>query len=227
MALFRGINQESIVGDLVFVLSQETDVLHQFAEIALQFGKGDRSGAASFPGVAEELGVESEAVEGGVAALSYIFVQSARLSLSTDDFERALREEAGFTEEDALEIMRSLFNDNREALRNVLVAADASLPIPRYHNLEWRLEVQVASRSAHHTAEPSFTLQMDTILPAKRGGNATNRVGSNSGTANATGGCTEAWTASVSDLSHVTQKLDQALKESRSVASMRIRSNVN
>ena len=94
--LFRGINQETIATDLVFVVTQELDVLHQFAEIAVQFGKNDRGGADTFPAVAEQLGVDVEMVAGGVAALSYIFVQSARLGLPTAEFETALRDEAGF-----------------------------------------------------------------------------------------------------------------------------------
>lgn len=226
-SLFRGINSETITQDLIFVLTQELDVLHQFAEMAIQFGKNDQSGKATFPSVAETLEVDAETVAGGVDALTYIFVQSARLSLSPDEFEVQLRDECGFEGEDSTGIMVGLYTDNHESLRDLLVATDRSLPIRRYHNMDWRLEAQVASRAVHHTVEPMYTLQMDTVEPTGK------RMLDSDGDGNISmaekksfGGKAEFWNANVSDLAHVTAKLDEALKESRSAASIRVRSGV-
>lgn len=65
----------------------------------------------------------------------------------------------GFPEELNKELLR-LYQENCKGIRAIL--SEMSLDLPHYHDLEWRFDVQLASRSLHRQAQPSILLRLHT-----------------------------------------------------------------
>jgi hypothetical protein len=69
----------------------------------------------------------------------------------------------GFPEELNKELLQ-LYQENCKEIRAVL--SEMSLTIPHYQDLEWRCDVQLASRALQRQAQPSIVLRLHT----KQGG---------------------------------------------------------
>ena len=52
------------------------------------------------------------------------------------------------------------YQENCQEVRAIL--SHMTMELPHYHNLEWRLDVQLASRSLQQQADPSLTLRLHT-----------------------------------------------------------------
>ncbi|XP_051549462.1 COMM domain-containing protein 2-like isoform X2 [Myxocyprinus asiaticus] len=63
----------------------------------------------------------------------------------------------GFSEE-LNELLLQLYLENRKEIRQILSKLAPSLP--HYHNLEWRLDVQLASRTLRHQVKPTVTMKL-------------------------------------------------------------------
>jgi len=99
----------------------------------------------------------------------------------------------GFNSEIQAELVKCYLENNHE-IRSLLTSLD--LGIPHYHNLEWRLDVQIASRSLRRPIEPTLLLG----LQLQKDGKINNTV----------------LEADPSNIIHMTEVLDQALQESKS-----------
>ena len=53
-----------------------------------------------------------------------------------------------------------IYQENCHEVRAIL--SQMTMDLPHYHNLEWRLDVQLASRSLQQLAQPSLTLRLHT-----------------------------------------------------------------
>jgi len=58
------------------------------------------------------------------------------------------------------EQLKELYMSTRKEIRMIL--AEKSFSLPQYQNLEWRLDVQLGSRSVRNQNEPLFLLKLDT-----------------------------------------------------------------
>nr|XP_023476862.1 COMM domain-containing protein 2 isoform X3 [Equus caballus] len=63
----------------------------------------------------------------------------------------------GFSEE-LNKLLLQLYLDNRKEIRTIL--SELAPDLPSYHSLEWRLDVQLASRSLRQQIKPSVTIKL-------------------------------------------------------------------
>lgn len=65
----------------------------------------------------------------------------------------------GFSQ-DLNDVLFQLYQDNCKEIREIL--SSMSMDLPHYHNLEWRFEVQLASRSLQRQTQPKVMLRLHT-----------------------------------------------------------------
>ena len=63
----------------------------------------------------------------------------------------------GFPEELNKELL-ALYQENCKEIRSIL--SSMSMDLPHYHNLEWRFDVQLASRSLQRQTQPVVMLRL-------------------------------------------------------------------
>ncbi|XP_010215197.1 PREDICTED: COMM domain-containing protein 2 [Tinamus guttatus] len=102
------------------------------------------------------LDVGAEALQRGVDGLSYLLAESSKLMISETDFQDSVHV-LGFSDE-LNKLLLQLYLDNRKEIRSVL--SELAPRLPSYHNLEWRLDVQLASRSLRQQIKPFVTLKL-------------------------------------------------------------------
>lgn len=104
---------------------------------------------AALKRVAGRLGVDPEVVEAAVAAASRVMLEAARLKLGERDFVASLRE-ADLPAATA-EALWQAYDGSRVELEDA--AGRSTSAIPRLQGLEWRLEVEFASRARRGAAK--------------------------------------------------------------------------
>ncbi|XP_063162662.1 COMM domain-containing protein 2 isoform X2 [Candoia aspera] len=115
---------------LGFLPHVETSVVNEFGRIAIEFLRKGTNPKV-YEGAARKLNVSSETIQHGVEGLTYLLTESSKLML---------------------------YLDNRKEIRNIL--SELAPKLPSYHNLEWRLDVQLASRSLRQQIKPAVTLKL-------------------------------------------------------------------
>ena len=65
----------------------------------------------------------------------------------------------GFSEE-LNKILLQVYQENCKEIRSILSVM--SMDLPHYHDLEWRFDVQLASRSLSRQAQPNILLRIHT-----------------------------------------------------------------
>ena len=148
---------DGCIEDLALLKEADVGTVGEFCAIALLFVT---SGANPklFAGAAATLGVTADAVEGSVAALASVFVDSTKAKLTTSQIARLMRQ-LEFSSEQA-SIVAEFAEANLETIQDSVAAA--SLAVAAYSDLHWRLDVELASRMAHNKVQPSFLLRLDT-----------------------------------------------------------------
>lgn len=138
------------------ILTQvEGAVVGEFGRIAVEFlRKG--SNPKVYEGAARKLEVSSTTVQQAVEGLTYLLTEGSKLMISEIDFQDSVLV-LGFPEE-LNKVLLQLYLDNRKEIRQILSELEPSLP--HYHNLEWRLDVQLASRSLRHQIKPTVTMKL-------------------------------------------------------------------
>ncbi|KAK9401202.1 COMM domain-containing protein 2 [Crotalus adamanteus] len=127
---------------LGFLPQVESSVVNEFGRIAIEFlRKG--TNPKVYEGAAKKLNVNSETIQHGVEGLTYLLTESSKLMISEIDFQDSILVLQFPEELNAL--LLQLYLDNRKEIRNIL--SELTPKFPSYHNLEWRLDVQLASRT--------------------------------------------------------------------------------
>uniref|UniRef100_A0A8C5P4A6 COMM domain containing 2 n=2 Tax=Jaculus jaculus TaxID=51337 RepID=A0A8C5P4A6_JACJA len=103
-----------------------------------------------------KLSVSSDTIQHGVEGLTYLLAESSKLMISELDFQESISA-LGFSEE-LNNLLLQLYSDNRKEIRAIL--SELAPELPSYHNLEWRLDVQLASRSLRQQVRPSVTMKL-------------------------------------------------------------------
>ncbi|KAM3835548.1 COMM domain-containing protein 2 isoform 1-T1 [Vipera latastei] len=140
---------------LGFLPQVESSVVNEFGRIAIEFlRKG--TNPKVYEGAAKKLNVNSETIQHGVEGLTYLLTESSKLMISEIDFQDSILVLQFPEELNAL--LLQLYLDNRKEIRNIL--SELTPKFPSYHNMEWRLDVQLASRSLRQQIKPTVTLKL-------------------------------------------------------------------
>ncbi|XP_029818165.1 COMM domain-containing protein 2, partial [Manacus vitellinus] len=101
-----------------------------------------------------DIGVDT--IQHGVEGLTYLLTESSKLMISEIDFQDSIHV-LGFSDELNKSLLQ-LYLDNRKEIRSIL--GELAPRLPSYHNLEWRLDVQLASRSLRQQIKPAVTMKL-------------------------------------------------------------------
>ncbi|KAG0588194.1 hypothetical protein KC19_2G223900 [Ceratodon purpureus] len=138
-----------------FLLVADVAVSQEFAKIALDRIVKSEAGTRGFAKAARVLQVSIEEVEQAVAALTTLFARAVRLHLQHAEL-LSLFSDAGF-EDSTGEVLADMFAQRHQELFGIVALSGTS-----YGRLDWRLDIQVASRSVRQQAIPRFLLALQT-----------------------------------------------------------------
>ena len=132
------------------------DVASEFCKIAVGF---IRNGINSkmYQTAASKLEIPVENVRKCVEALMFLMSEMSKALVTDIDFQDSLLM-IGFSEELTNTLLR-LYLENRDEIRSIL--NELALDLPHYDNLEWRFDVQIASRALKAQAKPLILLKFD------------------------------------------------------------------
>lgn len=143
---------------LQFIATLELGLLREFARISLDSLLKGAPNPKIFQAAAQKLEVSVQTIKDGIDGLRHIFVESCRLMIGEIDFQDSIIT-LGFTEDVTKELLQ-LYLDNRKEIRNIL--SDMTVQVPHYRNLEWRFDVELASRSLHRQTNPVILMKLNT-----------------------------------------------------------------
>eukprot|EP01103_Thecamoeba_quadrilineata_P001327 TRINITY_DN1117_c0_g1_i1.p1 TRINITY_DN1117_c0_g1~~TRINITY_DN1117_c0_g1_i1.p1 ORF type:complete len:198 (+),score=36.93 TRINITY_DN1117_c0_g1_i1:33-626(+) len=148
--------------DLGFLSEVSPELISEFAKFAIEsLKKGGNKKV--FAGAARQLKVDVETIASAVEGLSFLFSECSKCFLSEADFLETITV-LPFSPELSGQL-KDLYIESRKEIRNIL--SDLTINMPQYQNLEWRLDVQIASRSLRNQTEPLFLLKLDLNNPDK------------------------------------------------------------
>ncbi|KAL3046931.1 hypothetical protein OYC64_021201 [Pagothenia borchgrevinki] len=140
---------------LSFLPQVDAAVVGEFGRIALEFLRRGTS-PKIYEGAARKLGVSVEMVQHGVEGLMFLMTESSKHMISEVDFLDSVLV-LGFSEE-LNQILLQLYLQHHAHIRSILSQLPSNQPA--YHNLEWRLDVQLASRAVRQQVVPILTLRL-------------------------------------------------------------------
>ncbi|XP_038130558.1 COMM domain-containing protein 2 [Cyprinodon tularosa] len=148
---------------LGFLTQVDGSVVEEFCRIALEFlRKG--SNPKIYEGAARKLSVPVEMVQHGVEGLMFLMTESSKHMISEVDFMDSVLS-LGFTDQLNQSLLQ-LYVQHKDQIRSMLSHLRCSQPA--YHNLEWRLDVQLASRSLRQQMVATVTMRL--LLSGSDGG---------------------------------------------------------
>ncbi|XP_016840673.1 COMM domain-containing protein 2 [Nasonia vitripennis] len=138
---------------LVFLTEQSTQVLQDFCKLALDYlQKGPN--LKLYSAAAQKLQVEPQVIRNSVEGLVQLLLECCKSKLEKDSFQEAILG-LGFSEEQE-NLLSKLYTVKKQELTEAL--SKFGLKLPQYHDMDWRFEVQVASRSLLRQVVPLVTL---------------------------------------------------------------------
>eukprot|EP01104_Vermistella_antarctica_P007038 TRINITY_DN17772_c0_g1_i1.p1 TRINITY_DN17772_c0_g1~~TRINITY_DN17772_c0_g1_i1.p1 ORF type:complete len:232 (+),score=36.31 TRINITY_DN17772_c0_g1_i1:82-696(+) len=187
--------------DLTFLSDVSLDVVLEFCRISVEFLK-EGSNKKLFTGAASKLGVEPAAVQAAVEGLSFLMMESSRLLTPPEDFVETVNS-LNVGGDEVTQALKKFYLQSRREIR--LLLEERTPSFAHFNRLDWRLDIQLASRSLRSQTNPIYMLNLDTTLA-----DDPNRVKS-----------TLLQTDHTS-LAHITKELEGALAEAKSVHARRI-----
>lgn len=186
---------------LSFLTKVDVDVVREFCKISVEFiRKGTNQRV--YQSAAQKLSVDVTTVEHGVQGLMYLLTECSKLMVSEIDFLDSILV-LKFPEELNKELLQ-LYQENCKEIRAVL--SEMSLNLPHYQDLEWRCDVELASRSLQRQAQPSVLLRLHT----KQGDDSDSIL----------------LQTDPANLLHITKSLEEALAEIKTQHCRRIMRNI-
>lgn len=142
---------------LSFLTKVDVDVVKEFCKISMEFIKKGIN-ARVYQSAAQKLDVDATTVQHGVEGLMYLLTECSKLLVSELDFQDSILV-LGFSEDLNKELLQ-LYLENCKEIRAIL--SKMAMDIPHYHDLEWRFDVQLASRSLQRQSQPSILFRLHT-----------------------------------------------------------------
>ncbi|PRP79153.1 COMM domain-containing protein 2 isoform 2 [Planoprotostelium fungivorum] len=187
--------------DLQFIKEQPTEVIAEFVRISIEFLRRGAN-VKLYSGASKSLRVPVAQVEAVVEGLSWLFAEASRLLVNEEDFLATLTI-LGFSPELNAQITE-LYISHRSEIRTI--QSQLSFDLPHYKDLNWRFDVQLSSRSLRNQVTPLFTLCFNI---EDNGETKKYYVESD-----------------YTNLKHLADELDNALRETKSTHSRRIMRNI-
>lgn len=186
---------------LAFLNTLDDAVLKEFCKLSIEFlQKG--SNPKLYQTAAQKLRVDTDVVKNAIEGLMYLITESAKMGLGELELKDSMLS-LGLPESIQEEILRCHSSRGQE-LRTDLLGISTSYS--HYHNLQWRFDVQLASRSLRHQITPLMLMKLE----LKREGKINPII----------------LQTDPVNLVHMTEILDQALQEVKSQHSRRIMRNI-
>lgn len=143
---------------LKFLTTLDLEVILEFVRISLDFIRKGPPNTKIFQAAAQKLGVDVQTIKNGINGLMHLFTECSRLTIGEIDFQDSVMT-LGFSEE-VNKALLDVYLENRKEIRDILV--EMAVALPQYHNLEWRFDVELASRSLHHQTNPLVLMKLHT-----------------------------------------------------------------
>eukprot|EP00761_Pharyngomonas_kirbyi_P000697 gb/GECH01000697.1/.p1 GENE.gb/GECH01000697.1/~~gb/GECH01000697.1/.p1 ORF type:complete len:204 (+),score=58.04 gb/GECH01000697.1/:1-612(+) len=144
--------------DLSLIVDLDKNVVQELCNTAIDFLKSGKS-LKLITSISDKLEQHEEDIDNTLKALSYIYAESSKANISDQDFVLSLVELDINLESDIISIMKDVYSEHKDELRRLL--SSFSLDIPEYISLQWRLDVEVASRQNYVKSNPSYIMQLD------------------------------------------------------------------
>ena len=140
---------------LAYLHNVANDVVKEFVDISMQFLTSGIN-KKFFKTAALKLQADEILVENVVVGLMQLFAEATKYKLNDEDLFDSLIA-MGFSENIAIIIKESF---SSSSARRALTSCAATLP--EYDNLEWRLDVQLGTRSLHQQIDPIIRMKLHT-----------------------------------------------------------------
>ncbi|KAK5645948.1 hypothetical protein RI129_004412 [Pyrocoelia pectoralis] len=189
---------------LSLLFNQSPQVLVDFCKLAIDFLQNGPN-LKLYNSASQKLQVQPENVQNCIYGLVNLLLESCKHKLSDADFRDSILT-IGFTQEQQV-ILSKLYSSKRKDITEIL--SKLTVTEPHYHDLNWRFEVLVASRSLLHQVTPIITMDLVLTEPP----NSIEQESTQKHLLLQT---------DPSNLLHMTEMLEKALIESRSRHSRRI-----
>jgi len=144
---------------LQFLNSIEQDVAIEFVSISIKFLSSgiNRKVVKS---AAQKLSVSVEIVENCILGIMHLFLEATKSKLSEEEFFDSMIVHCFSSE-----LSKSLQDIYREHVKETRLKLKQNAPkLSSYKNLEWRLDVKLASRSLYNQLDPSILLKLATDI---------------------------------------------------------------
>ncbi|XP_017889381.1 COMM domain-containing protein 2 [Ceratina calcarata] len=140
----------------VLLLTEHTpQVLQDFCKLAVDYlQKGPN--IKLYNAAAQKLEVDVSVIKSSVEGLVNLLLESCRYQLTTEDFRDSVIS-LGFSEQQEV-VLSKLYNAKKDETSNTL--ANTGFKLPQYHDMEWRFEVQIASRTLLKQVAPLITFDL-------------------------------------------------------------------
>ncbi|EZA56725.1 hypothetical protein DMN91_000071 [Ooceraea biroi] len=185
---------------VLFLAEQSAPVLQDFCKLALDYlQKGPN--VKVYNAAAQKLNVEVDVIRNSVEGLVNLVLESCKHKLNAENFRDSVVA-LGFTEEKEA-ILSKLYSVKKDEVSDAL--EEIGFKSTSYHDMEWRFEVQTASRSLLKQVAPLITLDLSLKNPDNA--DAVEHV---------------LLQTDPTNLLHLTQQLEEALQESHSQHTRRI-----
>ena len=140
---------DSLRNDLEEVTQLDSEAIEDLTGRALRYIEGE----------------EQDGLNRNVVSVAQVLLEAAKRQIRVKDLSASL-EEAGFMEESARLKLCTHYEQNVRRLRRHL--AKCSVHQSHYVNVEWRLEVKLASRMLRNSPKPQFLIELETTADGKQ-----------------------------------------------------------
>ena len=140
---------------LAFLHDAGDEIVQEFVNISLQFLTSGIN-PKIFKVAAQKLDAEESVVKNAVIGLMQLFSEATKYKLSDEDLYDSLI--ALDFSETVSKIVKKAFSTAKT--RRALASCASALP--GYDNLEWRLDIQLATRSLHNQITPVIRMKLHT-----------------------------------------------------------------